>query len=126
VIDDSKSMLFTEDGFVAAREQDSNRHDIYIFGYGSDHREALQAFYTVSGKPPVLPRWAFGNWWSRFCKRPHSLYESTADNALDAYTDKEYIELMDRFKEESIPLSVGVIDMDWLVLYQAIGSLLIC
>lgn len=68
VIDDSKSMLFTSDGFVAARKQDVGRSDIYIFGYGQDYREALDAYYTVSGKPPVLPRWAFGNWWSRFCE----------------------------------------------------------
>jgi hypothetical protein len=32
---------------------------------------------------------------------------------VDAYTDKEYVDLMDRFKDEGIPLSVGVIDMDW-------------
>jgi hypothetical protein len=61
-------MLFTSDGFVTARKQDAGRSDIYVFGYGSDHREALRAFYTVSGKAPVIPRWAFGNWWSRFCK----------------------------------------------------------
>jgi alpha-glucosidase (family GH31 glycosyl hydrolase) len=67
IIDDSKSMLFTSDGFVAARTQDVGRSDIYIFGYGQDYREALNAYYTVSGKSPVLPRWAFGNWWSRFC-----------------------------------------------------------
>jgi len=61
-------MLFTSDGFVAARKQDVGRSDIYIFGYGQDYREALDAYYAVSGKVPVLPRWAFGNWWSRFCK----------------------------------------------------------
>jgi alpha-glucosidase (family GH31 glycosyl hydrolase) len=70
VIDDSKSMLFTSDGFVAARTQDVGRSDIYIFGYGQDYREALNAYYTISGSAPVLPRWAFGNWWSRFCKSP--------------------------------------------------------
>ena len=68
IIDDSKSMLFTSDGFVASRKQDVARSDIYIFGYGQDYRAALNAYYTVSGKSPVLPRWAFGNWWSRFCK----------------------------------------------------------
>jgi len=29
------------------------------------------------------------------------------------YSAQEYIELMDKFKAEKIPLSVGVIDMDW-------------
>lgn len=70
IIDDSRSMLFTSDGFVTARTQDVGRSDIYIFGYGQDYREALNAYYAVSGKAPVLPRWAFGNWWSRFCTCP--------------------------------------------------------
>lgn len=31
----------------------------------------------------------------------------------DAYSADEYVGLMDRFKKEKIPLSVGVIDIDW-------------
>jgi hypothetical protein len=44
-----------------------------------------------------LPRWALGNWWSRY----------------HPYSDESYLALMDRFKEERIPFSVAVIDMDW-------------
>lgn len=33
--------------------------------------------------------------------------------SLIQYSAQEYIDLMDRFKAEKIPLSVGVIDMDW-------------
>ena len=32
---------------------------------------------------------------------------------VDAYTDESYLELMDRFNSEEIPLAVGVLDMDW-------------
>lgn len=38
---------------------------------------------------------------------------SVQSDATDAYTDVQYLELMDRFKSEGIPLAVGVIDMDW-------------
>jgi hypothetical protein len=31
----------------------------------------------------------------------------------DAYSDKEYLGLMDRFRENDMPLSVAVIDIDW-------------
>jgi alpha-glucosidase (family GH31 glycosyl hydrolase) len=31
----------------------------------------------------------------------------------DAYSQQEYLDLMDRFKKEKIPLSVGVLDIDW-------------
>lgn len=59
-------MLFTEDGWVAGR--DAGKSDIYLFAYGLDYRGALNAFYTVSGKTPLIPRWALGNWWSRYCE----------------------------------------------------------
>jgi alpha-glucosidase (family GH31 glycosyl hydrolase) len=61
-------MLFTSDGWVAAR--DGGKSDLYLFAYGLDYRAALKAFYTVSGKTPLVPRWALGNWWSRYCELP--------------------------------------------------------
>ncbi len=95
VIDDSRSLLLTEDGWVAPR--DGHRSDLYFFGYGHDYVGALRAFYAVSGPTPVLPRFALGNWWSRF-------YPYSADS---------YTALMTRFADEGIPFSVAVLDMDW-------------
>jgi alpha-glucosidase (family GH31 glycosyl hydrolase) len=66
VLDDSESMLFTEDGWVAPRVE--GRTDVYLFAYGLDYRAALKAFHIVSGKIPLIPRWALGNWWSRYCE----------------------------------------------------------
>lgn len=99
-IDDSSSMLF-EDGFVASRIP--GRVDGYLFAYGHDYRSCIQAFYAVSGPTPLLPRWALGNWWSR----------------NHAYSADSYLELVDKFKEEKIPLSVGVLDMDWHLVEDA-------
>jgi alpha-glucosidase (family GH31 glycosyl hydrolase) len=96
-IDDSESMLFGADGFVATRRPGSGRVDGYLFAYGHDYAGAVKALYTLSGNQPLLPRWALGNWWSRYY----------------AYSDKEYLELMDKFEEEKIPFSVAVLDMDW-------------
>ena len=95
MLDDSRSLLFDDDGWVAPRT--GERIDLYFFGYGRDYREAIQAFYAVSGATPVLPRFVLGNWWSRY----------------HAYTDAEYRELVERFEREGIPLSVAVLDMDW-------------
>lgn len=95
-VDDSDTMLFEDDGWVGVRKP-GYRVDGYLFTYGHDYRQALKAFFDVSGKPPLLPRWSLGNWWSRY-------YD---------YTEQSYIELMDKFKEEKVPLSVGVIDMGW-------------
>ncbi|GAD99827.1 alpha-xylosidase, putative [Paecilomyces variotii No. 5] len=95
-IDDSRSMLFDGD-FVAARRNTIFWHDGYLFCYGHDYKGAIKAFFALSGKQPVLPRYALGNWWSRYY----------------AYRQDEYIGLMDDFRAHDIPLSVAVVDMDW-------------
>ena len=100
-IDDSESMVFSSDGFVASRygRREEGSVDGYLFAYGRDYGGAVKALYALSGPQPLLPRWALGNWWSRYY----------------AYSGEEYLELMDRFKAESIPFSVAVLDMDWHV-----------
>lgn len=97
LLDDSKSTLFTREGFVSPRRDVEGTIDCYLFAYGHDYRAAIKAFYSISGSTPVLPRWTLGNWWSRYY----------------AYSADSYLELMDRFAEERIPLSVAVLDMDW-------------
>ena len=95
VIDDSRSQILLEDGWVAPRKKDIS--DLYFFGYGHDYKEALKDFYYLSGNTPMLPRFALGNWWSRYYK----------------YTEDSYMELMERFDKENLPFTVAVIDMDW-------------
>lgn len=95
-IDDSATMLFEEDGWVGTR-QSGKRIDLYVFAHARNYRSALRDFFTISGRPPLIPRWTLGNWWSRYY----------------VYTAESYIQLMQRFKDEQIPLSVAVIDMDW-------------
>lgn len=95
-LDDSNSMLFDGKGFVATRRP-GDRVDGYLFYYGHDYKRAMKSFYAISGGQPQLPRWALGNWWSRY----------------HAYSADEYIDLMDKFSDRKIPLSVAVIDMDW-------------
>ena len=94
VLDDSKSAV-CEDGEYFNLAYD--RKDLYFFGYGKDFYAGLKAFYTLCGKTPMIPRYALGNWWSRYRR----------------YTEESYTELLDNFEKEQIPLSVAVIDMDW-------------
>ncbi len=95
VLDDSKSLIIKEDGFVETRR--NPEEDLYFWGYGTDYLTCIQDFYRLCGTTPMIPRYAFGNWWSRYHK----------------YTEKSYRELMERFESEQIPFSVAVIDMDW-------------
>lgn len=94
VLDDSDSLVLLEDGWVEPRK--GNVEDIYFFGYGYEYSLCLHDFFHLCGKTPLLPRYALGNWWSRFY----------------SYSDTEYNELMDHFSAEEIPLSVAVIDLD--------------
>jgi len=95
VLDDSKSLIIREDGFVEPRREPEI--DLYFWGYGTDYLECIQDFYRLCGTTPMIPRYALGNWWSRYHK----------------YTQESYCELMERFRREEIPFSVAVIDMDW-------------
>lgn len=95
LLDDSHSMLLDGDGRFVPRT--GGGHDWYAFAYGKNYRETIRAFYQISGAVPLVPRFALGVWWSRY----------------HAYTDKEYLDLMDRFAAEDVPLSVATVDMDW-------------
>ena len=95
LFDDSRSMVLTEDGWIEPRKE--GVQDIYFFGYGHKYLECLKDFYHLCGKTPLLPRYALGNWWSRYHR----------------YTEEEYKELVERFEKEEIPFSVAVVDMDW-------------
>ena len=95
VLDDSRSQVLLEDGWIEPRKK--GIRDLYFFGYGHDYKEALRDFYRLCGKTPMIPRYALGNWWSRYY----------------AYSEESYLELMDQFDREQIPFTVAVIDMDW-------------
>ncbi len=94
LFDDSKSFLIDKNGRFTPRK---GGRDFYVFAYGKDYRETMRAFYMISSPAPLVPRYALGVWWSRY----------------HAYTDSEYLSLMDRFADEDIPLTVATIDMDW-------------
>ena len=92
--DDSHSAKITDQGIPVSR---NNGTDLYFFGYGKDFYGGLRDFYKLTGTPPMIPRYALGNWWSRYHK----------------YSESSYLEMLEDFKKEQIPLAVAVIDMDW-------------
>lgn len=95
VINDENSLTLEANGEVVPEK--GNGTDEYIFVYGKDYREAVKALYMICGPVPMVPRYALGNWWSRYY----------------VYTDKEYLRLLNRFSDREIPLTVATIDMDW-------------
>ncbi len=95
-IDDSDALVLGEDGWFRPADR-PGCVDMYFLGYLEEHKDCIREFYQLSGATPMLPRYALGNWWSRYYK----------------YTEETYRELMEKFAEKQIPLSVSVLDMDW-------------
>lgn len=94
-IDDSKSMVFEEDGTLWNREVEGI--DLYLFVYLKDFSKCLEDYYKITGFTPLIPRYALGNWWSRNYK----------------YGDSKLFELVKNFKENNIPLSTIILNHDW-------------
>ena len=94
LIDDSESLLIDECGTLIPRGKCSDR---YWLAYGHDYLGALKDFFRMTGEVPLIPKYALGNWWSRY----------------RAYTQEEYRTLMQTFIDRKLPITVATIDMDW-------------
>ncbi len=97
VVDDGRSLVFDETGWLIGRDAAEGAQDLYCFGYGSAFQEALRDYARLAGDTPLLPRWVLGNWWSRYWD----------------YSDADLRALMTDFRDHNVPLSVCIIDMDW-------------
>ncbi len=95
ILDDSDTLVLKQDGSIVPRKYKES--DKYYFAYGNNYIGATQDLYKLTGKVPLIPRYALSNWWSRY----------------KAYSQDEYLALMDRFKDEEIPITVATVDMDW-------------
>ncbi|MBW4648181.1 MAG: DUF5110 domain-containing protein [Kastovskya adunca ATA6-11-RM4] len=95
VLNDSQSAPIADQGLSDRADQDCQ--DWYFFAYGRNYIQALQDFVQLCGRIPMLPRWAFGVWFSLY----------------DQMHDDDYRQLISTFKEWELPLDVLVLDVDW-------------
>lgn len=95
LIDDSDNNVILSNQELGPQNHDQT--DLYYFAYGRRYQAEIRDYFKLSGVPPILPRYALGNWWSRFYP----------------YTQESYQALFNRFEAEKIPFSVAVLDMDW-------------
>ncbi len=98
LIDDSRRVLFTDDTLTAAEQRPGGgAQDLYFFGHGHDYLKALSDYTAVAGEIPLPPPYAFGSWWSRYW----------------SYSDVDFMDLLQEFRRNDVPLDVLVIDMGW-------------
>ncbi|MBL0359045.1 MAG: hypothetical protein IPP72_20250 [Chitinophagaceae bacterium] len=81
---------FFEAGFV------SGELNVYII-FGNDYKEILSSYYKLTGTQPLPPRWAMGNFMSRFG------YSSEA----------QVKDIAGKMKQEGIPFDAVIFDLFW-------------
>lgn len=94
-LDDSKTLLFNEDGSLGKRND--KRIDTYVFMYRRDFGACLKDYFTLTGYPPLIPRYALGIWWNRNIE----------------YTSKEIEQLVFNFAKNRLPLSIILLGDKW-------------
>jgi len=102
LLDDSASALYDQatDTITPAGDHGGERYqDGYVFAYGSDYRHALQELAVLTGPTKLLPRWAYGVWYSEYYDR------SQAD----------YLAIAKQFDDEDVPVDVMAIDTDYKI-----------
>lgn len=106
LLNDSQTALNDGEGWVVDRTVPVGGYqDGYFFGYGSDYQTALKDFYKITGSPMLLPKWAFGVWYSI----------NDANYTTSAYYQNT---LLPELRARKIPLDVLVVDTDWKAPYR--------
>jgi len=81
---------FFEAGFV------SGELNVYII-FGNDYKEILSSYFKLTGTQPLPPRWAMGNFMSRF-----------------GYSSETQVkEIAGKMKKEHIPFDAVIFDLFW-------------
>lgn len=100
LLDDSQTALTNGDGkqpTPRAERPENEYQDGYLFGYGHDYKQGLRDLRELTGPAPMLPRWAFGVWFSRW----------------QAYSFDDYKKLLAQFRGNKVPLDSLVVDTDY-------------
>ena len=93
-IDDSTGLIWYNGSYTSRK---SNGIDIYVFIYNKDFGLALQDYFNLTGYPPMIPRYALGNWW---CKNLE-------------YNDEYLNGIIEKFNRHNIPISAILLDNGW-------------
>lgn len=95
ILDDSSSDVLDEnDNFIKRKE---GIKDLYLFLYNNDFEGCLKDYFTLTGYPSLIPRYALGAWW----------YKN------EDYDYNEIVTLINRFNQSNIPISVFLLGDYW-------------
>src|SRR4051795_4116991 len=107
LLDDSATALMNADGgFTPRAPHQGTYQDLYLFAYGRDLTRGLRDLRTLTGPAPLLPRKAFGVWYSRWWP----------------YSEGDWQALLARFRQEKVPLDTISLDTDFKQVSDPVGS----
>ena len=106
LLDDTATALLTPDGFTTRAPRQGPYQDVYLFAYGSDLARGLRDLRALTGPAPLLPRKAFGVWFSRWWP----------------YSEDEWKGIVDRFRAEQVPLDTISLDTDFKAVRDPVAS----
>lgn len=96
-MDDANSLLLNENGELVPPT--SKRIDTYLFIYRRDFGLCLKDYFTLTGTPSLIPRYALGIWW----------------NKDEIYSFEDIKKLLSNFARYRIPYSVLLLGNNWHV-----------
>lgn len=96
VYEDTNTDLIV-DGKLQRRDTQNHLQDLYYFIYSTDFAAAFRDLGTVSGHVPMTRKYIHGVWYCRWWD----------------YTAKEFLEVLDGYKEHNFPIDNLVFDMAW-------------
>lgn len=94
LLDDSGNLEIHDDGLS---KPDPNKVDLYLFMYKRDFGLCLKDYFTLTGYPSLIPRYAFGIWWNR----------------EKIYSFEDTKNLVKAFNRYQVPLSVLLLSEFW-------------
>ncbi len=108
VLSSSKYLLHFDNSTIGYLDLDSAKNNTltyetlsgrktYQIVAGKTWYDIIENYTDLTGKQPMLPRWALGNFSSRF----------------GYHSQKETLETVKKFKDENIPVDAVIIDLYW-------------
>ena len=106
LLDDSETAILTGDRHRARPEHEGKYQDLYLFAYGRRYSRGLRDLRALTGAAPLLPRKAFGVWFSRWWP----------------YGEEDWRSIVERFREERVPLDTLSVDTDFKRVHDPVGA----
>ncbi len=106
LLDDSQTALIRGNSFLARPPHQGSYQDLYLFAYGDHYVRGLHDLRTLTGAAPLLPRKAFGVWFSRWWP----------------FGESDWHQMVDRFRSERVPLDTISLDTDFKRINNAAGA----